>query len=210
MWEKIFDEILKNFIGSGEYQYRFAKKHARFIDDYPSMNFLIQKSVFKKLGGFNSEYWPGEDSKLCEDLVYKYQGKIYYNPNILVYHHRRNNLMGFLNQHASYGFHRGAFFAHRDRNSRRLSYFVPTCLVLYIFFLIISLFFNARYFFIFIPLLAYLLFGLCLIGRSFVYTKNVILSLATFPVLFLTHVVYGTMFMKGFVKGLMNNEHIYG
>ena len=210
MWEKIFDEILVSPIGSGGYQYRFVQKHARHIDDYPSMNFLIQKKVFQELGGFNSEYWPGEDSKLCEDLVYKYKGKIYYNPEILVYHHRRNNLISFLKQHANYGFHRGAFFAHGDRNSKRLSYLIPAFFVFYIFFLIVSLSLNIQYTLFTLPLIAYLLFGLFLIGQSFMRTKNIILSFSIFPVLFLTHFTYGTMFIKGFIKGLTHNKHIYG
>ena len=92
------------------------------------MNFLIKKNVFEELGGFNNEYWPGEDSKLCEDLVYKNEGKIFYHPEVCVYHHRRDNLKGFLKQHANYGYHRGAFFAHGDKNSRRLSYIIPTFL----------------------------------------------------------------------------------
>lgn len=209
IWEKIFDEILISLIGSGGYQYRFVEKYARFIDDYPSMNFLIQKDVFEKLGGFNSEYWPGEDSKLCEDLVYKYKGKIYYNPAILVYHHRRSNLIGFLKQHASYGFHRGAFFAHGDRNSRRFSYLIPTFFVFYIFFLIISLLLNIQYTLFTLPLLGYLLLGLFLIGQSFMHTKNVIVSLSTFPVLFLTHFTYGIMFIKGFIVGIVKDKKIY-
>lgn len=205
LWEKIFDEILISPIGSGGYQYRFIQKPARFIDDYPSMNFLIQKDVFQKLGGFNSEYWPGEDSKLCEDLVYKFNGKIYYNPTILVFHHRRNNLIDFLKQHANYGFHRGAFFAHGDRNSKRFSYLIPTFFVFYIVFF--ALFPNL---YSLIPLLIYLFLGLFLIIQSLVHTKNVILSLSTFPTLFLIHVVYGTMFVKGFIKGIARNKHIYG
>ena len=210
IWEKIFDEILISPVGSGGYQYRFVQKHARFIDDYPSMNFFIKKDVFEKLSGFNSKYWPGEDSKLCEDLVYKYKGKIYYNPEILVYHHRRNNLISFFKQHANYGFHRGAFFAHGDRNSRRFSYLVPTFFVFYIFFLTISLLLNIQYAIFTLPLIAYLLLGFFLILQSFIHTKNVILTLSAFPVLFLTHIVYGTMFVKGFIKGLIHNKHIYG
>jgi len=204
IWEKIFDEILISFIGSGGYQYRFIQKDSRYIDDYPSMNFLIQKNVFKKIGGFNSEYWPGEDSKLCEDLVYKYKGKIYYDPSIHVYHHRRNNLIGFLKQHANYGFHRGAFFAHGDRNSRRLSYLVPTFFVFYIIFL--ALFPNL---YSLIPLLSYLLLGLFLIVRSFINTRNIIISLSTFPVLFFTHFTYGIMFVRGFIVGIIKNKKIY-
>lgn len=212
IWEKIFDEILTSPVGSGGYQYRFIKAKPRFTDDYPSMNFLIQKKVFQQLGGFNSEYWPGEDSKLCEDLVYKYKGKIYYNPNILVYHHRRNTLIGFLKQHANYGFHRGAFSAHGDRNSRRLSYFIPTFFVFYLFFLSFFLFFdllNFPNFILLIPFLIYVLFGFLLIIQSFIKTKNIVISLVIFPVLFLTHITYGTMFIKGFIKGLISKKQIY-
>lgn len=208
-WEKLFDEILKSPIGSGGYQYRFVKENPRFIDDYPSMNFLIQKDVFEKLGGFDSEYWPGEDSKLCEDLVYKYEGKIYYNPTILVYHHRRNNITGFLKQHANYGFHRGAFFAHGDRNSRRFSYLAPTFFVLYLLFLLFSLLLTTQYILVSIPLFIYLLLGFFLIGQSFIRTKKVIFSFSIFPVLFLTHFTYGILFIKGFIVGSMKNKKIY-
>lgn len=210
IWERIFNEILKSPIGSGGYQYRFMQKEEQYIDDYPSMNFLIKKDVFEKLGGFNSEYWPGEDSKLCEDLVYKYKGKIYYNPTVLVYHHRRDNVLGYLKQHASYGFHRGAFFAHGDRNSRRLSYLVPTLFVIYLFLLLpLVTIHSSRATLFFFPLMTYIFLGLLLIGQSLIRTKNLILSFSTFPVLFLTHVVYGTMFVQGFVKGFINKKYIY-
>lgn len=210
VWEKTFDEILKSPTGSGGYQYRFAKGSPRFVDDYPSMNFLIQKNIFEKLGGFNSEYWPGEDSKLCEDLIYKFKGRIYYNPDIVVYHHRRNTLKGYLKQHANYGFHRGAFFAHGDKNSRRLSYLIPSFFVLYLAILLPALSLSTNYVLLTTPLALYLLLCLFLIAQSFIKTKNILLSFLTVPVLFLTHVVYGTMFIKGFIKGATHKKQIYG
>ena len=209
IWEKIFDEILTNPVGSGEYQYRYIKKNPRYVDDYPSMNFFIQKDMFKKLGGFNSHYWPGEDSKLCEDLIYKCNGKIYYNPNILVYHHRRNTLIGYLKQHANYGFHRGTFFVHGDHNSRRFSYLVPGFFVLYLFILLFLLLRTNLPQIVYLPLAAYLVLGFYVIIRSYIHTKNVILSVATFPALILTHVVYGAMFIRGFIIGLCKKKYIY-
>lgn len=205
-WEKIFDAILQSPFGSGGYRYRFIKDTARYVDDYPSMNFLIKKNVFEKLGGFNNEYWPGEDSKLCEDLVYKKRGKIFYHPEVCVYHHRRDNLMGFLKQHANYGYHRGAFFAHGDKNSRRLSYLIPTLFVVYLFiYLLICLF---VYFFYLPPSIFYLLslplFLYFLL--AFIFLSK---SLLAIPILFLTHVIYGTMFIKGFIVGLVKNKKIY-
>lgn len=216
IWEKIFNEILLSPIGSAQYRYRFTQDKPRFVDDYPSMNFLIKNDVFKKLGGFNSEYWPGEDSKLCEDLIYKYKGEIFYTPDVLTFHHRRNNLMGFLKQHANYGFHRGAFFSHGDRNSRRLSYLIPTFFVFYLFCLIYLKLFNIEYgkpnieyFILFIPLLIYLLLGIFLSTMSTLNTKSLKIGLLIFPVLFLTHFTYGTMFTKGFIKGLISKKQIY-
>lgn len=216
-WEKVFDEILKSWVGSGGYSYRFVKKEKRFVDDYPSMNFLIKKSVFKKLSGFNDDYWPGEDSKLCEDIVYKIRGKILYNPKILVYHHRRNNLKSFLKQHSNYGFHRGAFFAHGDQNSRRLSYIVPTFFVLYVFtclFLFIALYLNnnlliTNYYLLITPFFIYSLLSINLFIKALINTRNLLISLVVPFVLFLTHLSYGIMFTKGFLTGLFKKERIY-
>ena len=203
-WEKIFDTILQSPFGSGGYRYRFIKDTPRYVDDYPSMNFLIKKNVFEELGGFNNEYWPGEDSKLCEDLVYKKRGKIFYHPEVCVYHHRRDNLKGFLKQHANYGYHRGAFFAHGDKNSRRLSYIIPTFFVLYL----CSIFIFEIYFQIsnfkfqilsLLPLLLYFLLALLFLSKS----------LPAIPILFLTHLTYGTMFIKGFIIGVIKKRRIY-
>ena len=48
--------------------HRFTPLKKRFVIDYPSMNFFIRKTTFEKVGGFNSDYWPGEDSKLAMTL----------------------------------------------------------------------------------------------------------------------------------------------
>lgn len=203
--ERVFDEVLTSWVGSGGYAYRFVPQKKRFVDDYPSMNFLVRKKEFLTVGGFNSEYWPGEDSKLCEDLVYKRGGKILYSPRIVTYHHRRDNLFEFLKQHANYGFHRGAFFAHGDRNSMRFSYCIPTFFVFYLFFLIL----NTKYLILYTPLLIYLLFMLYLFFRAFKNTKSLRVASATPFVLFFTHVTYGILFVKGFITGVFKKQNIY-
>lgn len=209
LWERMFDEVLKSWIGSGGYSYRFTQQKKRFVDDYPSMNFLIKKNVFKKIGGFNGDYWPGEDSKLCEDVVYQEKGKILYDPKVLIYHHRRNNLRDFLRQHANYGFHRGAFFSHGDRNSLRLSYTVPTFFVFYLFFLLPLLLITDYQLLIIAPLIFYLILMLYLSSKAFINTKNIFISFLSPFVLFLTHITYGIMFVKGFFIGLVKKKHIY-
>ena len=54
---------------SGQYVYRYLPKKERFVDDYPSCNFLVRKSVMLALGGFNTKFWPGEDTFLCLKIV---------------------------------------------------------------------------------------------------------------------------------------------
>lgn len=215
-WEQIFDEVLKTWIGSGGYDYRFVKSSPRLVDDYPSMNFLIRKEIFEKLGGFNSDYWPGEDSKLSNDLIYKEQGKIYYHPEIAVYHHRRNTLKGFLKQHANYGFHRGAFFAHGDQNSRRIGYLAPTLFIGYLIILLPLLLIlyllhapEIIYYIVSVPALLYLVLVFQLFILSLLHTANILIAFGAIWTLISMHFTYGIMFVKGFLTGSKNKEKIY-
>lgn len=217
LWEKIFDAVLVSFLGSGKYAYRFTPLKKRFVIDYPSMNFFIRKTTFEKVGGFNSDYWPGEDSKLCNDIVVKEKGKILYHPDVLVYHHRRADLKSFLKQHGQYGFHRGAFFSHGDSNSRELSYLAPLTLVLYLGILPLS---YILIWLLNLPPIYYLLtsgpfafYGLLLAVifiQSLLKSKNLIVAHGASVTVALTHIYYGLNFIKGLKKGLNKNSSIYG
>lgn len=216
IWEKIFDNVLVSFIGSGKYAYRFTPQSKRFVIDYPSMNFFIYKKAFDKVGGFNSDYWPGEDSKLCNDIVEIEKGKILYHPDVLVYHHRRTELKSFLRQHGQYGFHRGAFFSHGDRNSKELTYLAPLLLVLYLFTLP---FYYALIWLIKIPPIYYLLTTIplalyCLLLavifiQSLLKSKNLFVAIGASIIVVLTHIYYGFNFIKGLKKGLNKDSSIY-
>lgn len=210
LWERIFDEVLKTWVGSGGYGYRFIPQRSRFIDDYPSMNFLVRRDIFLELGGFNSDYWPGEDSKLCEDIVYKKKKKILYHPDVVIYHHRRTDLKAFLKQHGRYGFHRGAFFAHGDRNSRRVVYLAPTFFISYLFSLPFIYKFSIIDFQLsIIPLIIYLLCLFFVLISSLKNTRRLKIAFLSTIVLFLMHVVYGVRFIYGFFTGLIRRENIY-
>lgn len=214
MWEKVFDQILQTWIGSGGFSYRFVPQAVRFVDDYPSMNFLVRKDVFEELKGFNGDYWPGEDSKLSEDIVYKLGAKILYHPSVVIYHHRRNSLGHFLKQHGNYGFHRGAFFAHGDKNSRRITYLIPTMFIVYIFIILTSLILNLKSpIFLFPFYLSFIIYSLAqfyLFITALKNTKSLKIALFSSIVLFLMHLIYGIRFVQGFFTGLIKKEKIYG
>ncbi|MDL1979741.1 MAG: glycosyltransferase, partial [Deltaproteobacteria bacterium] len=64
--------VFESLMGGGTNRYRYVPVSERFnVDDYPTVNFCIRRDVFKELGGFDTVYWPGEDTKLCLDIVYE-------------------------------------------------------------------------------------------------------------------------------------------
>lgn len=208
-WEITFNCVLKTWLGNAGLTYRVRKEKPREIDDFPTMNFFVRKDLFLKVGGFDPTYWPGEDSKLCEGI--KKQGeKILYHPAPVVYHFRRNSLKKFLHQHAGYGEHRGAFFAHGDKNSRRWWYTVPSLFLLYL--ISLPLFISPLplipYTLYLIPLHIHLLpltFYLLLLVdatlQSFLRTRDGLVALTSTMVIFLMHLTYGLFFLKGLITG---------
>ena len=201
--QKLSGEIYSSFIACGNTTFRHKQANKIFeIDDFPSVNFLIRKNDFKNIGGFDSTYWPGEDTKLCLEII-NLGKKIVYDPNILVYHHRRKSFKRHLIQVFNYAYHRGFFIKIYPKNSLKLGYFIPPLFLLFIVigfvFLVINMYFRYFYFFILI-LYIFLLVINSLI--KFIGNKNFKLSVLLIPGIFLTHICYGT----GFIKGLLSRE----
>lgn len=117
-------------IGGGPFTYRFIPGKTMEVDDYPSMNLAVRKADFMAVGGFDSNFWPGEDTKLCLDLVHKLKKKIIYNPKAVVYHHRRPLFWKHFRQHGNFGIHRGYFARILPETSFRLEYFGPSLLLI--------------------------------------------------------------------------------
>jgi GT2 family glycosyltransferase len=121
--------VFQSLLGGGPHSYRYTPGPFKIIDDYPSCNLLVRKSTFQRAGGFGTEYWPGEDTKLCLSITKELGESIVYVPNALVYHHRRNLFRGHVNQVKSYALHRGYFVKRYPETSRRFNYFLPSFLL---------------------------------------------------------------------------------
>ncbi|MDP2906029.1 MAG: glycosyltransferase [Candidatus Omnitrophota bacterium] len=186
---------------SSKFVYRYIPGKRREVDDYPSCNFLVRKAVMAQLGGFNTEFWPGEDTKLCLDITKKLGLKIIYDPSVLVYHHRRPLFLGHLKQIANYALHRGYFVKVFPQTSRRPGYFVPTV------FLFCVVFGAALSFFV-SALRPVYLFGLSLyLVIVFIYglSKGPRFVLPVSLGIITTHFTYGLFFLKGLLaKKLLN------
>lgn len=206
IWERIFDEVLQSWLGGGGYTYRFIPQKERYVDDYPSMNLFVKRNVFLNIGGFQNLYWPGEDSKLTNNLVHNNHYKILYHPNVVVYHHRRDSLNGHIDQYKRYGETRGTFFIQGDTNSLRLPYIIPALFFMYVVLYSLSalLYIVKPYdFFLFvaisIPIFLYALLLIIASIQSFMQTRKILITIGIFFILPFTHIVYGFYFLKATV-----------
>jgi glycosyltransferase involved in cell wall biosynthesis len=184
--------------GAGVYRNRVASR--REVDDFPSVNLLVRKSDFEEIGGFDVKHWPGEDTKLCLDLV-RLGKKIIYTPEVLVFHHRRAIFLPHLKQISRYAFRRGHFARIFPETSFRLGYLLPALfayglllgLAAIIFFPILRL----PYWF---TLLLYGFFLLVAGLEVLIEEKNLYLALLVMIAIFLTHLTYGWLFPLGFFQ----------
>lgn len=190
--------ILASFLGSGGYTYRFRPGRRRDVDDFPSMNLLARKSDFNAVNGFQSRYWPGEDSEFCRKITSEAGRRIVYEPNSLVYHHRRPVFRGHLRQQARYGLHRGHFARRFSGNSRRISYAVPTLFTLGLVLGFLVAIASNMGMMVYLSVLGIYVVGLAGTAIWVWYLERDLLlaALVAFGI-FVTHVTYGTAYAKG-------------
>ncbi len=206
-------------IGAGPYTYRFLPGKKQYVDDYPSMNLAVRKTDFMKVGGYDSNFWPGEDTKLCLDLTHKLNKKIIYEPKSIVYHHRRPILLPHLRQNGNFGLHRGFFARILPETSLRPIYFLPTLLLFGFLFLILSLplsFLQPITLLRSVGIYSFALYFLILslnslwILNTIVQHKKLrsenrdlisilVQTLLSIPIIFITHLWYGVRFLQGFL-----------
>ncbi|MFH1295423.1 MAG: glycosyltransferase [bacterium] len=198
--EKCSGLILASYLTSAGTRYRHTPSLTQKINDYPSVNLFVRKDAFEKVGGYPIDFWPGEDTKLCLDLVKTYGAPFDYNPKPLVYHHRRNVFIPHLKQISRYGKHRGQFARIFPETSRLPSYFAPSVFVLGLFLgPLICLLVNSPLLWVVYSTVLLLYLVLLIAEMIKVYSSEKHLKLALYTVLgiFLTHIVYGVNFIHG-------------
>ncbi|OGO23513.1 MAG: hypothetical protein A2144_00090 [Chloroflexi bacterium RBG_16_50_9] len=155
----------------------------------------MKKSAFQEVGGFDTGFWPGEDTLFCLELNHKLGRKIVYDPGVLVYHHRRSIIMPHLKQTWNYARHRGYFARKFPDNSRRGFYFLPSLFGIGLLAGIVSSIFSPVLKAIFLSaLVGYLL----LVLASSIHLKELKATHLVFIMMILTHLTYGAGFIKGF------------
>jgi len=212
--EHISGHIYSSITASGGYTYRYVPgTKVMEVDDYPSCNFIVRREIFEQLGGFDSNFWPGEDTKLCLDITKKLRKKIIYDPQVLVYHHRRNFGIAHFKQVANYALHRGFFAKRYPETSRRFNYFVPSLLVLYIILGSIAAFLNnviGKLFLsslgIYLIVIAFFVIKEVMRDKSLKPVRKLILILPVIIGIIGTHLCYGVFFIKGLISRKLKEE----
>lgn len=199
-WQRVSGAVFLTPFGGGVPERYWPIGHVREVDDWPSVNLLVRRDVFEGVGGFNSEYWPGEDTKLCLDII-RMGRKIIYDPDVYVWHHRREGLMRHLRQIGRYGLHRGFFAKKFPETSMRLKYFIPSLFTIFLISGMVTLFTATQW-----PRELYLFGMACYaatliiaIGQIWSKEKDIAVSVAGVPYIFLTHIWYGIQFLHGVV-----------
>jgi glycosyltransferase involved in cell wall biosynthesis len=124
--------VYESLLVGGPYAFRYRPLKARDCDDYPTCNLLVRRDVFEAIGGFDTGYWPGEDTVACLKIVHEQRKRLAYDPRVFVYHHRRDMYRGHLRQVNSYAKHRGYFVKRFPKTSLRPSYFAPSGLLAWV------------------------------------------------------------------------------
>ncbi len=202
-FQKLSGKLFESFMISGPVSFRYKDAQKRICYDLPSCNLFVRKKDFFKAGSFDTEFWPGEDTKLCLDIK-RLGKKIIYDPEIKVFHHRRKNLKQHIKQIFNYSKHRGYFAKKYPETSFKLSYFIPS---LFVIGLINGLFIS---FFSLIPRIIYfsilgVYFSLMFIEG--VRTKKISYIIPFIFIGFITHIVYGIGFILGLTKKELKSKY---
>ncbi|MBI4227064.1 MAG: glycosyltransferase [Candidatus Omnitrophica bacterium] len=118
--------VYNSILVTGTKQYRYIPEPARDVEELPTSNLIVRKRDLLQVGGFDTSFWPGEDTIVCMKLTRQLAKRIVYDPDVLVFHHRRPLFGPHLRQILRYAEHRGYFVRRFRALGFRLSYCLPT------------------------------------------------------------------------------------
>ncbi len=192
-WQQISGAVYSSYAASGVYRYRYVYDRRRDVDDYPTCNLAVRTHIFHAAKGFQTNYWPGEDTELCLTITKKLRTRIVYDPLVEVLHHRRSLWRGHFKQVTQYALHRGFFVKKFPETSRRLGYFMPTLFTLGCATGWITWWLYRPLFWLYGGVLAF--YALFVLASSFLAAPR--LTLVTALGTTLTHWAYGIYFLIG-------------
>ena len=188
-------------VASGGFPERYVSRPpSRSVDDWPSVNLIVRKSVYELIGGFDSNYWPGEDTLFCLKIIKQAELNILYVPNLVVWHHRRPGLRKHLRQIGNYGKHRGYFVKKYPETSCRIKYFIPTLWLVFVLSGVtlssVSPWLEWTYMAGWLGYFIVLVFS----WKDIMRFEPITIAIGATPYIFLSHLWYGGKFLEGLLS----------
>ena len=194
--------VFASALVSGGHSRRYIPRKKTRIDDYPSCNLLVRKTIMQQIGGFDTSFWPGEDTLLCLEITRTLGKKIVYDPEVIAWHHRRPLFIPHLKQVASYASHRGYFTKKYPHTSRKFTYYLPSLLLTALSLGLILAFFFPPLRIVYLSGVTLYLFAVF----AFSFSGGARLLPMTVSGTILTHLVYGFYFIKGLLSRRLKEE----
>lgn len=170
----------------------------KIYKDWPSVNLLVERDTFLAVGGFDCDFWPGEDTHLCRKMWDLAGIGVEYQPGLAVEHHRRGSFLAHVHQVAQYGRVRGYFLRSIGVEVEDLKYLIPS--VFFLFHCSVPLLLYAEGYSVIVSAYgAYLL----VVSAALVQISKrvgVLKAGASIPYIFATHFAYGFFFIKGILS----------
>lgn len=187
--------IMASPLGFGAAYIRHTPKSRRMVNEMPTCNM-----IFSRENGlyFREDFDTAEDMLFCADM--RAQGKaVLYDPEVLVYHHRRPLWSPFVRQFYHYGFDKGRL-TRKGYQATYIWHAAPAVFLIYQLALMVAIALNTPSPYIFwaaTPFLAYFLIITLECARLAKGTRELLLAIPTFV---LAHMSYGA----GYWIGMLN------
>lgn len=193
--------ILSSPFGGGSESIRYTQSNRiKYVNEAPTCNMIIRKSVLNAIKDLLPDVWPGEEIVLCGIITKDLKKKIVYDSEVIVYHHRRRLFIPHLRQIWNYGKVKGSLLKKYRRYVRPVFY-LPTLLVLGIIAGIPLAMLNplAKYIYGF-SLLAYTSLSVANAILVWLKERSSKLAMLVFVGTIVTHICYGIAFLKGMLS----------
>jgi len=186
--------IMKSILGYGPAYIRHCSVSRRLVSELPTCNLVV-----RRLEGlfFRENLDTSEDMTLCEDML-KRGGRILYDPQVVVFHHRRRLFKPFFRQFYNYGVDK-ARITLQGSDAAYLWHAIPAFFTLYLIFIGLLLPALIRFPVLLLPLLPYVLMVSAESSRMARSLPEFLLSLVIFPA---AHISYGSGYWMGVIKNL--------
>ena len=205
-WARVSGAFFLSATSGGFPERYVACPPCRIVDDWPSVNLIVRKPVYKLIGGFDSNYWPGEDTLFCLKITKQAKLKILYVPNLVVWHHRRPGLQKHLRQVGNYGKHRGYFVKSYPETSYRIKYFIPTLWLVFVLLGVVLSLVSPWLEWIYLAGWVAYLITLIFSWKEIVRFEPITIAICATPYIFLSHLWYGSKFLEGLLSSKLKKS----